>query len=173
MGGTGVFPGPGHHTTGGVHMADAGPGGGAGHGGPAGVSEQVQHRDRPSGPADLLLGEVPVGRLLGKQSGVLEVHGLDVEGEAAIGHCPALRHGFVLPLPAAGGGAGVAACVLLPAAVGAGSVPDGLGIRPDQQLVAPALQLLSPAAVDEFIVFPLVGTPHIGHSSPVIRIKLI
>ena len=54
------------HTTGGVHMADAGPGGGAGHGGPAGVSEQVQHRDRPSGPADLLLGEVPVGRLLGE-----------------------------------------------------------------------------------------------------------
>ena len=141
-------------------MAHAGPGSGAGHRGSAGVGEQVEHVHRPAGLPDLLLGPVPVGGLLRKQAGVLEVHGLDIKGEAAVGDGPPLRHRLVLPLSPAAGGAGIPARVALPAPVGPGGVPNGLGIRPDQKLVPPALQFLPAGAVDQFIVLPLVGKPH-------------
>ena len=65
--------------------------------------------------------------------------GLDVEGQVTVAHLPALRHGVVAPLAAAGGGAGIPARIDFPAPVGAGGIPNSLRVRADQQLVTPAL----------------------------------
>ena len=66
---------------------------------------------------------------------------------------------------AAGIGAEVSSVGLPPAGVVPGGVPDGLGVRPHQQLLPPPLQLLSAAAVQQLIVLPSVRNPH-GRPSP-------
>ena len=148
------FPWPRHHALGRVHVADAGPRLGAGHRGPAGVGEQVQHPDGPPGVPDLLHGEIPVHRLFRKQARVLEVHGLHLEGQVPVADLPALRQGLLLPVAAAGLAAEIPGVGPLPGGVLPGAVPDGLGVRPHQVLLSPALQLLSPAAVQQLIVLP-------------------
>ena len=147
-GGFCVVPGPLHHALCGVHMAHVGSGGGAGHGGPAGVGEEVQDVHRPAGLFDLLPGKVPVGGLLWEKAGVLEVHGANMKSQVAVAHGPALGDVFALPRTAAGAGAGIAGVRIFPALEGAGGVPDGLGVGADQQPVSPALQLLAPPAVE-------------------------
>ncbi len=72
----GVLPRPAHHALGRVHVAHGGSRRGAGHRGPAGVGEEVEHPDGPPGRADALHGEVPVGRLLGKEPVCLKFMGL-------------------------------------------------------------------------------------------------
>ena len=124
-------------------MANAGARFGAGHGGAAGVGEQVQHPDGASRLADLLHGEVPVGSLLRKQPCVLEVHGLHLEPQAFIGDGPAFRQLVLVPVAAAGGGTGVAGVGGLPAPVAAVRIPDGLRVGTHQYLLIPALQLFS------------------------------
>ena len=73
---------------------------------------------------------------------------------------PALRHGLVLPLTTAGVGAGIAAVICLPALMSTGGIPNSLRIGSHEDLVAPALQLLAPSAVDKFIIFPMFRKPH-------------
>ncbi|SBW07403.1 hypothetical protein KL86CLO1_12297 [uncultured Eubacteriales bacterium] len=143
-------------------MADLGSRGGAGHRGGAGVGEEVEHPDGPARTFDLARGKIPVGGLLGEKAGVLKIHGLDVEGQAPVPHRPALRGALDLPLAAPGGGAGVPGIGLLPPPVGALGLPDGLRVGTYQRVLPPALQLFPAAAVDELIILPLIGNPHIG-----------
>ena len=79
-GGGGVLLGPGDHALGGVHVADARPGGEGGDGGGARVREEVQNADLPARPTLIFAHYiVPVCSLLRENARVLEVHGLYVE----------------------------------------------------------------------------------------------
>ena len=146
-------------------MADLRPRRGAGRAGGAGVGEEVQHAHLPPGGADALLSEIPVHRLLGKKAGVLEVHGLDLEGQILVPDLPLSREPPLFPATAAGAGAEVPPVRPLPACVTPPGIPDRLGIRTYQELVPPALQLLPSAAVQQLIVPPAVGDPHGASSS--------
>ena len=137
-------------------MADLGPGLGAGHGGGPGVAEEVQHADGPAGGADFLHGKVPVAGLLREQTRVLEVHGLDVEGQLSIAHLPVGGQAALVPAAAAGLAAAVAGVPVVPMDVAPGRVPYGLGVRPHQVKLAPALQLLPLGAVDQFKILPFI-----------------
>ena len=80
----GVFAAPFHHALGGVDVADgrAGLRGGDRRG--AGVAEEIEHGDfAPRGARgfDFSAEPVPVHRLLGKEPGVLEGGGMDLERE--------------------------------------------------------------------------------------------
>ena len=74
-------------------------------------------------------GKVPVGGLLGKETGVLEIHGLNIEGQGPIADLPPLGQVLFDPLSPARMRAGIAGIVAFPARVTAGGIPDGLGIR--------------------------------------------
>ena len=146
-------------------MADLRPRRSAGRAGGPGIGEEVQHVHLPPGGADALLSEIPVHRLLGKKAGVLEVHGLDLEGQILVPDLPLSREPPLFPAAAAGAGAEVTPVGTLPAAMGPGRIPDSLGVRAHQELVPPAFQLFPPAAVQQFIVLPPIGNPH-GLSLP-------
>ena len=135
----------------------------AGDGGPAGVGEQVEHVHRAPGLLNPLPGKVPVCRLLGKHAGMLEVHQPHVKGEIPVAHLPPLGDVPALPLPAAGVGPGVPGVRPFPALVGAGGIPDSLGVGPHQQLVPPAPQLFPPAALQQPIIRPCPRCPHGAH----------
>ena len=75
-GGYRVFPGPADHAFGSVYMGDAGPGPGGRYRGPASVSKQVQHFNRPASIADFFRKPVPVGSLFRKKAGVLKAEWL-------------------------------------------------------------------------------------------------
>ena len=101
----------------------------------------------------------PVGRLLGKDAGVLEAHGLDVEHKVLIADGPMLRQ--IPDLPAAAAGlAPVVDGVCLGPEGAAGLFPDGLRIGSHQDLLPPALQPLTAAAVQQRIVLPMFRSPH-------------
>ena len=91
---------------------------------------------------------------------MLEVHGLHLEGQLAVVDLPALRQGLFLPVSAAGLAPQIPGVSPLPGGVLMGRLPDGLGVRAHQELLVPAFQLLSPAAIQKFIVLPLVRDPH-------------
>ena len=69
-------------------MADLRPGLRAGDSRRAGVAEEIEDTYRTSRRADLCHRPVPVRGLFGEKSGVLEVHGLDVEGQLAVVYLP-------------------------------------------------------------------------------------
>ena len=141
-------------------MADLRPRGEAGGGGGPGVGEEVQHLDGPPRSPDHALGPVPVRGLLREDAGVLEAHGLHPEAELPVPDDPARRQAVFLPRPAAGRAAPVGGVRPVPPGIGAGGVPDGLGVRAQEELVAPALQLLAPGGVQKLIVFPAITDPH-------------
>ena len=141
-------------------MAHRGPRGRAGHGGSAGIGKKIEHGDGAVCLADALHAEIPVGGLLREKAGVLEVHGFDLKGEVPISDLPLLGHILLFPLAASGGGTGISGVGTAPQRVLPGSVPDGLGIGPHQDAVAPSLQLFPSAAVDELIVAPFIREPH-------------
>ena len=138
-----------------VHVAHGGSRRRAGHRGRAGVGKEVEHPDGPPGGTDALHGEIPVGRLLRKDAGVLEVHRLDVEGQPLVTQCPALGQFLLDPLAPSGGGALVPGVVPPPSGMPPLRTPDGLRIGPHQQILAPALQTLAAAAVQQLIVLPV------------------
>ena len=158
---TGVLLGPRHHALCRVHMAHAGTRLGAGNGCAACVGEEVQHADGAVSLADGLHGEIPVHRLLGEQTRVLEVHGLDLEGQFLIVDRPALREGILLPVTAARLRTAVAGVGLAPQGAPL-HLPNGLRVGAHQDLVVPALQFLTAAAGEQFIIFPAVRNPHIS-----------
>ena len=57
----------------------------------AGIGKEVQDPNGPPRRADLLHNIIPVGRLLREDTGVLEIHRLDVEGQRPVLNLPALR----------------------------------------------------------------------------------
>ncbi len=120
----------------------------------------AQAAHRPAGGPDLLLGKVPVHRLLREEAGVLEVHGLDLERQVPVADLPLLRQFGLLPAAAAGVGAQIAAVGMPPPGIQPGRAPDGLGVRADQHLAAPALQFFAAAAVQQLVILPAVSDPH-------------
>lgn len=102
----------------------------------------------------------PVGGLFGEQAGVFEVHGAHLEGQLLVIYLPPLGQLALLPVATARFAADIPAIRMLPAWKGAGGIPDGLGIWTHQELVAPALQLLSSAAIQQFKLFPSICNPH-------------
>ena len=61
---------------------------------------------------------------------------------------------------AAGVGAQIAAVGMPPPGIQPGRAPDGLGVRADQHLAAPALQFFAAAAVQQLVILPAVSDPH-------------
>ena len=141
-------------------MADGGARRRAGHRGAPGVGEKVEHRDGAAGPPDEIGTEIPVGSLLGEETGMLEIHGLDLEGEVPIADLPLFGDILFLPPAPASRGTSVAGVGPPPQGIVSGGVPDGLGIGTDQDTVPPAFQLFPSATVDQLIILPLVRDPH-------------
>ena len=148
------------HALGGVDVADARAALGAGDARRARVCKEVQHTDGTARLLDLLTRKVPVHRLLGKESRVLEVHGLALERQVAVTHLPLLGQLFLVPMSAAGGRAVVASLRVFPAAVRVRRLPDGLRVGTHEDLPPPALQLFAAAAVEQLVILPLVRDPH-------------
>ena len=132
----------------------------------AGVGEEIQHADGAPRIFDLLARKVPVHGLLGEEARVLEVHGLDLKRKVPVFHLPGFGQPVLVPVSAAGGRAVVAALRAAPAAVRVRRLPYRLRVRPHQDLLSPALQLFSAAAVQQFVIFPSVRDPHIVSPSP-------
>ena len=91
----------------------------------------------------------------------LKFMGLDLEGQLLVIYLSTA--GAASPSPSGRrqvDAADIPAIRMLPAWKGAGGIPDGLGIWPHQELVAPALQLLSSAAIQQFKLFPSICNPH-------------
>ena len=95
----------------------------------AGVCEQVEHADGTAGMADHLIDEIPVGGLLGEQSGVLEAHRLELERQIAVVDGPLLGQFADLPLAAARIRAMVDGVRLVPNPALLVARPDGLRVR--------------------------------------------
>ena len=57
----------------------------------AGIRKEVKHIYLTSGTADLLRHKVPVYRLFGEESGMLESGGTDIEGEISVADIPRFR----------------------------------------------------------------------------------
>ena len=125
-----------------------------------GFVEEVQHADGPARVFDLLARKIPVDGLLGEQARVLKIHGLDLEFEILVIYRPALWQLFLVPMSAARGRAVIAALRVAPAAVRARRLPDRLRVGPHQNLLSPAFELFSAAAVQQLIIFPTVRDPH-------------
>ena len=151
-----VFLGPLHHALGGVDVDDfLRAGCGAGHGGAAGVGEQVEHADLSVGAGDLLHHEIPVGRLLGEEPGVLEAGRADLEAELAVTNVPAFRQLFqVFPVSAAFGGTMIAGMGLQPEAAFLCDRPQRQRVGAPQDDVLPAFELFSVSGIDAFVIFP-------------------
>ena len=160
-------------------MADLGACGRRSHGGAAGIGKEVEDVGLFAAASEALLDhlgdEIPVGALLGEDAGVLEAHGLDVEGDGvSIADLPLFGQVEYFPAAAAGVAAVVDGIDFIPLL---GGFPDGLGIGTDKQLLAPALVALALAAVEELIIFPVGCDPHstvpfrfidIGHIGPLL-----
>ena len=104
-------------------MANACTGLGAGDTGSARIRKEVEHIYGSARLADLVHCKVPVARLLGKKSRVLEVHGLDIERQLAVIYLPACGQAALVPRTAAGLRAAIACIAAIPALVGAGRIP--------------------------------------------------
>ena len=141
-------------------MADGSAGLGTGHRSAAGIGEQVQHPNGTVSLADLVHDKIPVHRLLREQARMLEVHGLDLEGQILIMHLPAFRQRLFLPVSAAGLTAEIPGVGPFPLRQTPGRFPDGLWVRTHQILLVPALQLFTAAAVQQLIILPLIRDPH-------------
>ena len=148
------------HALGCVDVADRRARSGCRKGGTAGVGEEVQNIDRTACAADLFHNKIPVDRLLGEQAGVLERHGLELEGQLLIRDRPLLGQAANLPLTAARRRAMIDRVCAVPEPVFLGARPDGLGVGTLQEFVTPALELFPAAAVQYLVVRPLVCNPH-------------
>ena len=160
IGGTGIFLGPGYHSLGGIHVSDMGACLGGRQGCASGVGKQVENFYRSSGLSYLLSKPVPVRGLLRKQAGMLEAEGLQVEGQFSVADGPLLGQIEEFPLASTTVASVIMAVHPLPSLVPLRRIPDNLGIRPDKQILAPALQLFTFGAVYYFIIFPAVSYPH-------------
>ena len=100
---------------------------------------------------------------------MLEAEGLQIEGERAVTDLPAL--GKVKEFPAAAAlRAPVVVCIgSFPALQGPLRLPDHLRVRPDEQIIAPALEFFTRGRIQHFIITPLIRNPHntnLQESSP-------
>ena len=148
-------------------MGDACAGAGCRQGGAAGVGKEIQHFGRFAGafrlPAQKQGEPVPVDGLLRKKAGVLKAEGLQAKGELlsgsflrrragkilfgagaqAVGDAPFVRQVKKLPFAAAPGASVIMSVFVFPALMAAGSVPDDLGIRSYQNIIAPSFQFFT------------------------------
>ena len=144
-------------------MGDSGSGLGGRDGGTAGVGKEVEDLyflAGCDGASDDLAEPVPVDRLLGEESRVLEVKGLKSEGEIPIVDRPLLGEVSELPLAAAF----IAAVVMgvgVPPFSAARRLPDHLWVRADQLVAAPKFQFLAVGSIQYLIIFPGICNPHI------------
>ena len=169
--GRGVLLAPCDHTLCRVHMAHARPRLCAGDGRSARIAEEVQDADRPTGGADLPHRPVPVRGLFGEEPGVLEVHGLDVEGQFAVAYLPVLRKVPFVPAAAARLAAAIARVAVVPMGVAARGVPYRLRVGAHEVIAPPALQLLSLGTVYKLKILPFICDPHISLRFPPCRFR--
>ena len=74
---------------------------------------------------------------------MLKAEGLQIEREPFVSDGPLLGQIEKFPFAAAFAAAVVVSVHLLPAFVGPGRAPAHLGVRPDQQIISPALQFFT------------------------------
>ncbi len=130
--------------------------------GAAGVGEKIQHPDRSSGIADLLLAPVPVDCLFRKKPGVFEAEGLEIELQILIMNDPLFRKLQKFPFASSAGASVVTGIGALPSLVSPGGIPDNLGIRTDEKILSPSFQLLASGAINDLIIGPIICNPHDG-----------
>ena len=132
---------------------------GAGHGRAAGIGKQVQHAHLS--PLLHAFGDevghpIPIRRLFGEQAGMFESGRADIKAKVFIIHHPAVgQFGEKLPRAAAF----FAAMIMrlrLPPERRIARGPDGLRVGAAQIHVAPAFKLFTAAAIEDFIVLPLI-----------------
>ena len=134
---------------------------GTGECGRPGVGEEVQHFGRLAPPFQQLAHQVPVDRLLGKNSGVFKTHGLEPKGQPSIANFPNIGNGAKhLPPSAAFGAAVIPRVGLFPQGMCTSGLPDHLGIGPNEHNLTPTLQPFSAIRIDAFVIFPTVCRSH-------------
>ncbi len=142
-----------------------GPGGQTGQGGAAGVGEEIQNLKGSVGIFGFRFlynrrKPVPVYRLFGKKSGMLEAERLQSESKLSVTDAPFLRQIKKLPFPAAFGAAVIVSVFLFPVFVSPWHIPYDLRVRAHQIKIAPAFQFFSFGTVYYFIILPVVCDPH-------------
>ena len=161
---------PGDHSLRRVHMGNRSSGCRGSQGRSARIGKEVQHPDLPPAfrcrTGNLAGKPVPVGRLLREQSGMLERKRLELESQADPRHLipvtdrPLLRQVEKFPFPAAPGRSVIVSVGMFPSPVPLRRIPDHLGIRPDQQITSPSLQLFPAGRIQKFIILPVVSQIH-------------
>src|SRR5699024_1883985 len=141
-------------------MSDAGACRCRGKSGSARVGEKVQHFYRTACAAYFFTEPVPVYRLFRKQSGVFEAEWFQPEGKFLIMYFPLLGKIKKFPFTAAFFAPVIMSVAVFPPAFSFRRVPDDLGIRTDQDIFSPALQLLPAGGVQDFVFFPVICNPH-------------
>ena len=147
-------------------MDDFGAGGGAGERHHAGIAEQVQHFHGASRGADPVLRKSPVYGVFLEEAHVAEGGAARGEGQAVPAHRPGVDRAGGEDFPLAGAvlvrALGGEAGIRFPALHGFGRIPERLRVRADDGLAAEAFELLQVAAVEQGIVFPVIGDQQAG-----------
>ena len=141
-------------------MGDGSSGSRCGKRGAAGIGEQIQHLDGPSGLSDFFGKPVPVNRLFREKPGMLKAKGLQLKGQGAVTDAPLLGQIEKFPFAAALFAPVVMSVSFAPADFRFRCVPDDLGIGAYQNIASPALKLLSGGTVYYLIILPMLCNPH-------------
>ena len=91
---------------------------------------------------------------------MLELEGLQTEGERAVADLPLPGQVEEFPLAPAFGTAVVVGVRLFPAGVRFFRRPDDLGIGPDEKVIPEPLQLFPAGGVEKFVFGPLISQKH-------------
>ena len=150
-------------------MRDLSPGPGAGCRGAAGISEEVEHLERPRGRANPLRHPIPVDGLFGEKAGVLKARGAHIESQIPIGNDPSFRQ-LAEKFP-------FAAALLRTVIYRVRPLPklrrllrpNGLRVRAAQNHLSPALQLFAPAGIQHLVILPIGRDKHLHSSFSKIR----
>ena len=126
----------------------------------AGVGEQIEYVDRAACVTDHLVDKIPVGSLLGEQTGMLEAHRLELERQIAVVDGPLLGQLADFPLAAACVRAMVDGVRLVPNLTVLVARPDSLRVGALQNLIAPSFNFFTAAAVEHGVVLPMICDPH-------------
>ena len=126
------------------------------------VGKKIQNLHRAIGFLNDRREPVPVGSLFREQTGVLEAEWLQVERKAKVMvlNRPLLRQVKKLPFAAAFVVAVVMAVHLLPAFIRFWCIPDDLWVRAYKNVLSPAFEFFAAAGIDDFIIFPIISSPH-------------
>ena len=133
-------------------------------GGAARIGEQIQNTDRASRALDQGATEIPVRRLLGKETRMLESHRFDAEGQVTIGDVPRLGETVLVPRAATRMTAGITCVGMTPERVFLFAFPNDLRVGTYEAVFPPQFEFFTVRGIDDGIILPLIADPHDGLS---------